>query len=146
MVTIFTIGFAKKSLKDFAEILDRNRVSRIIDTRLRRDSQLSGFAKSRDLKYILEETLKIRYEIVPEFSPTEGLLKTYRKDKDWEKYAEGFRELIKDRKLERFKDKLVGDKAGVCLLCSEAEADKCHRRLLAEFFCRQLPKANIVHL
>jgi len=146
MATIYTIGFTKKSLKEFINLLKKNKITKLIDTRLGKDSQLSGFAKSKDLKYVLEEILKIKYEVVPEFSPTKELLKTYQKDKDWEKYEEGFLNLIKERKLERFKNIVLDEKERVCLLCSEAEANKCHRRLLAEFFSRLEGKVDIVHL
>lgn len=146
MATIYTIGFTKKSLKEFVNLLKKNKITKLIDTRLSRDSQLSGFAKSKDLKYVLEEILKIKYEIMLEFSPTKELLRTYQKDKDWGKYEEIFLKLIKERKLERFKNIVLDEKERVCLLCSEAKADKCHRRLLAEFFSRLGNKADIVHL
>lgn len=146
MTAIYTIGFTKKSLKEFVNLLKKNKITKLIDTRLNRDSQLSGFAKSKDLKYVLKEILKIKYEIMPEFSPTKELLKTYQKDKDWENYEEGFLNLIKERKLERFKNIVLDKKERVCLLCSEAEADKCHRRLLAEFFSRLEDNVNVIHL
>ena len=146
MAAIYTIGFTKKSLEEFVNLLKKNKITKIIDIRLNRDSQLSGFAKSKDLKYVLEEVLKIKYEVIPEFSPTNELLKTYQKDKDWEKYEKGFSELIKERELERFKDIVLDEKERICLLCSEEKADKCHRRLLAEFFSRLGNKVNIIHL
>lgn len=146
MTTIYTVGFTKKSLEEFVNLLKKNKITKIIDIRLNKDSQLSGFAKSKDLKYILEKVLKIKYEIIPEFSPTKELLKTYQKDKDWERYEKGFLELIKKRKLEKFKDVILDNKERICLLCSEAEADKCHRMLLAKFFSRLGNKVNIVHL
>jgi len=146
MTTIYTIGFTKKSLEVFVDLLKKNRISKVIDTRLNRDSQLSGFARSMDLKYVLEEIPKIKYEVIPEFSPTKELLKTYRKNKDWKKYEKGFLDLIKERELERFKDIVLDEKERVCLLCSEAEADKCHRKLLAEFFSRLGNKIEITHL
>jgi len=146
MTTIYTIGFTKKSLKEFVNLLKKNKITKVIDIRLNKDSQLAGFAKSRDLKYILEENLKIKYEVIPEFSPTKELLKTYQKDKDWEKYQKGFSELIKERKLESFKDVVLDKKEKVCLLCSESESDKCHRRLLSEFFKGLGDKVDIIHL
>ena len=146
MVTIYTIGFTKKSLEEFVNLLRKNKITKIIDIRLNRDSQLSGFAKSKDLKYVLEQILKIKYKIMPEFFPTEELLKTYQKDKDWEKYEKSFMGLIKERKLEIFRGIVFDEKERVCLLCSEAEPDKCHRRLLAEFFSRLRNKVNIIHL
>ena len=110
MVTLYTIGFTKKSLEDFTNILKDNKITRVMDIRLNRNSQLSGFAKGRDLKYLLENFLNIQYEVMAEFSPTKELLKTYQKDRDWRKYEEGFLKIIKDRRLERFKDKILDEK------------------------------------
>lgn len=146
MITIYTIGFTKKSLEVFINLLKKNKISKVIDTRLNKDSQLSGFAKSRDLKYLLEGILKIKYKVISEFSPTKDLLETYQKDKDWENYEECFLKLIKERKLERFRDIVLDKKERICLLCSEEKADKCHRRLLAEFFSGLGGKIKIIHL
>ena len=33
-----------------------------------------------------------------------------------------------------------------CLLCSEPDADQCHRRLVAEWWKKHLPSITIVHL
>ncbi|MBW2976249.1 DUF488 domain-containing protein [Candidatus Woesearchaeota archaeon] len=146
MATIYTIGFTKKSLEEFVNLLKKNKITQLVDVRLNKDSQLSGFAKSKDLKYVLGQILKIKYKVIPGFSPTKELLKAYQKDKDWGKYEKKFKELIKERKLERFKDVVLNERERVCLLCSEAEADKCHRRLLAEFFSRLGNKVDVIHL
>ena len=146
MVTLYTIGFTKKSLEDFTNILKDNKITRVMDIRLNRNSQLSGFAKGRDLKYLLENFLNIQYEVMAEFSPTKELLKTYQKDRDWRKYEEGFLKIIKDRRLERFKDKILDEKEKICFLCSEREPDKCHRRLISEFFSALDGNVNVKHL
>lgn len=146
MVTLYTIGFAKKSLEYFSKILRDNGITKVIDIRLNRDSQLSGFAKERDLKYILEKFLNIKYEVVTDFAPTKELLKAYQEDGNWEKYELGFTKIIKDRHLERFKDKILNKKEKICFLCSEDESDKCHRRLISEFFTTLDSNVNIKHL
>ncbi len=45
MTTVYTIGFAGKSLQQFVSLLKRAHVTRLIDVRLRPGSQLSGFAR-----------------------------------------------------------------------------------------------------
>ncbi len=52
-MNIYTIGFTKKSAKEFFEILKKNEIEQVIDIRLNNTSQLSGFAKKNDLKYFL---------------------------------------------------------------------------------------------
>ncbi|MDI6655257.1 MAG: DUF488 domain-containing protein, partial [Candidatus Hydrothermarchaeota archaeon] len=146
MVTIYTIGFTKKSLEEFVNLLRENNITKLIDIRLNRNSQLFGFAKERDIKYILEEFLNMKYEVISEFAPTEELRKEYQKDKDWEKYEKGFLKIIKERNLEKFKGKVLDDKERICLLCSEPEPDNCHRRLISEFFSKLGSNVNIKHL
>ena len=50
---LFTIGFAKKSLRQFVELLKKSNVQHLVDTRLNNTSQLSGFAKKNDLEFVL---------------------------------------------------------------------------------------------
>ena len=51
MITLYTIGFTKKSAEDFFELLKKHHVKNIIDVRISNSSQLAGFAKGNDLIY-----------------------------------------------------------------------------------------------
>ena len=55
MNKIYTIGFTKKTLKDFITRLRNAGVQRIVDIRLNNSSQLAGFAKSPDFEYMLNQ-------------------------------------------------------------------------------------------
>jgi len=118
MITLYTIGFTKKSLEEFFNLLKENKIKKLIDIRLNRESQLSGFAKERDLKYVLKKLLNIKYEAIEEFAPTKELLKEYQKNKDWDKYEIEFKKIISNRKLERFKEKILTEHDKICFLCS----------------------------
>lgn len=58
---IYTIGFTKKSAKEFFEILKTNNIEQIIDVRLNNTSQLAGFTKKDNLEYFLKELCSIDY-------------------------------------------------------------------------------------
>ena len=146
MITLYTIGFTKKSLEEFFNLLKENKIKKLIDIRLNRESQLSGFAKERDLKYVLKKLLNIKYEAIEEFAPTKELLKEYQKNKDWDKYEIEFKKIISNRKLERFKEKILTEHDKICFLCSESKPDKCHRRLISEFFKSLSSNIAIKHL
>ena len=45
MITLFTIGFTKKSAEQFFELLKKNKVKQLVDVRISNGSQLAGFAK-----------------------------------------------------------------------------------------------------
>jgi len=142
---IATIGFTKKSLSRFISLLKSTRVSNLVDTRLRPHSQLSGFAKSEDLEFILQH-FGISYKHCPNLAPTDDLLRKYRADRDWATYEEGYRLLIQRRDALRTIEREAQDGGVVCLLCSEHEPSRCHRRILAEMFAVEHPNCDILHL
>jgi uncharacterized protein (DUF488 family) len=73
-MTIYTIGFTKKSAEEFFTRLQAARVNRVVDVRLNNTSQIAGFAKSRDLEYFLRAIGGIGYVHLPELAPTQDIL------------------------------------------------------------------------
>jgi uncharacterized protein (DUF488 family) len=142
---IFTIGFAKKSAEDLINKLKTNNVTKILDVRLSPNSQQSGYAKQDTLEYILRLN-GIKYEHNALLAPTKQILKDYRKDKDWEKYEKSFNLLLDERK-SRIKINFdnIEDRR-ICLLCTESEPNRCHRRLVAEYLAKQLKDIQINHI
>jgi uncharacterized protein (DUF488 family) len=145
LTKIFTIGFTKKSLQQFIELLRRSAVHSVIDVRLRNTSQLAGWSKYPDFAYLLEEGFGVAYEHHPEFAPTDELLDAYKENQDWPVYEEAFRRLLATRNPETEAHELL-QKESICLLCTEPTADKCHRRLVAEYLASLEPEVEIEHL
>jgi uncharacterized protein (DUF488 family) len=146
MATVFTIGFTKKSLRQFVETLRAAGVRRVVDVRLRNTSQLAGWSKQPDIGYLLEEGFGIAYEHRPEFAPTPEILDKYKKeDSDWAGYEERFNRLLDERKPEKEGRELLA-KDAICLLCAEATPEHCHRRLVAEYLRELAPDIEIKHL
>lgn len=144
-INLYTIGFTKKNAETFFTLLKKNGVKKIIDVRLNNVSQLAGFTKQDDLKYFLKELCRIEYYYYGQLAPTEDILKRYKnKEISWEQYELEFNSLITKRKIEAIISlDLLTD---ACLLCSEATAEHCHRRLLAEYFKKVYKRINIIHL
>jgi uncharacterized protein (DUF488 family) len=143
---IYGIGFTKKSAGEFFGALKANRIERLLDVRLNNTSQLAGFAKQSDLPYFLHEICGIAYEREPLLAPTQEILDAYKKHKgDWEVYTEGYLALIRSRKVETILSREGFEKRTV-LLCSEATADHCHRRLALEYLQKHWNGVNINHL
>ena len=133
--TIFTIGFTKKSAEEFFRLLQEAQVWRLIDIRENRVGQLAGFAKYPDLAFFLDRIGGIAYSYQPLFAPSPEIRDALRKTRDWVQYEKSFLKLMKQRKvLDAVDPSLFEGK--VALLCSEAEADKCHRRLVAEMLAQ----------
>lgn len=146
MPTIYTIGFRKKSLEEFIGLLRDAGVDAIIDIRLRNTSQLAGYTKRDDLDFLLCEGFGIAYEHRPELAPTPEILDTYRDDGDWPAYVRRFDPLMAERQMEHIADEIFARYERPCLLCSEITADKCHRRLVAEYWREHVSELEIVHL
>jgi uncharacterized protein (DUF488 family) len=144
-MTLFTIGFTKKSAEQFFESLRGAGVCRLLDVRLNNSSQLAGFSKRDDLRYFLKAICGIEYAHLPEFAPTQEILDAYKKEKgSWEDYETLYLELVQSRAAELHIQRELFD--GACLLCSEATPEHCHRRLLAEYLSEQWGGIRIVHL
>lgn len=142
---IWTIGFTKKSAEEFFGLLLRSGAKRLVDVRLNNSSQLAGFSKRDDLEYFLKAICGMDYAHVPELAPTQEMLDAYKtKQVDWAEYERRFAGLLAYRKVEEIVPRETLDDA--ILLCSEPKAEKCHRRLVAEYFQSKWPDVVITHL
>jgi len=145
-VEIYTVGFAGKTAEAFFGVLKRAGVRRVADVRLRPNGGLSLFARGTDLPFLLRELCGAEYVHVPLLAPTKEILKDYRKKKTgWPEYERRYRALLDERdaagKLNRA---LFAVPAA--LLCSEASADQCHRRLAAEYLRSHWQGVAVTHL
>ena len=145
-MTIFTIGFTKKSAQTFFTRLREAHVRRLVDIRLNNVSQLAGFTKKDDLRFFTKEICGIDYVHLPELAPTADILDRWRKQKDgdWALYERSFLNLMRERKIEKTVPRELID--GACLLCSEERPEHCHRRLVAEYLQDKWGSGRIEHI
>jgi uncharacterized protein (DUF488 family) len=161
-VDLYTIGFTKKSAEQFFGLLRVHGVRRVIDIRLRNQTQLAGFTKKDDLAYFLR-LHKIEYVHEPLLAPTAELLDAYRGAKrlssrdpepvsgpgggriGWEEYEKRFIALLEERRIEKAIKKSDFRKPSA-LLCSEPTPEQCHRRLVAEHLAKRWPGVTVHHL
>lgn len=146
MSTVYTIGYTRKSLERFIRMLQEAGIDAVVDVRLRNTSQLAGFAKRDDLAFLLREGFGIEYEHRPDLAPTPEILDAYRADGDWPAYEAAFRQVLARRRAEEVGRELLARYRRPCLLCSEPTAEKCHRRLVAEWWAGRLPGVEVKHL
>jgi uncharacterized protein (DUF488 family) len=147
MPTLFTIGYTRKSLEQFIRLLQASEVDALIDVRLRNTSQLAGFSKRDDLAFLLREGFNIAYEHRPDLAPTEAILDAYKRDGDWRAYEREFRRLLAERDPDAETGRqLLQHFRRPCLICAEPTPERCHRRLLAEWWAERLTGLEVVHL
>ena len=145
MRTLYTIGFTRSSAEHFFGRLRDAGVRRLLDVRLHNRSQLAGFSKAGDLEWFLAELLDVAYEHRLDPAPTAELLKDYQQKRIGpDEYAEVFRTLLVQR------DVAGGDRTPfegpTVLLCSEADPDHCHRRVVAEHLAEAWGGLTVTHL
>jgi uncharacterized protein (DUF488 family) len=143
---VLTIGYTRKSLERFLNLLREAKVDAVIDVRLRNTSQLAAFAKRDDLAYILSECAGIAYEHHMELAPTPEILSTFRSNEDWSEYVDSFQHLMRKRDMAAVGQELLARYTRPCLLCSEPAPDRCHRSLVAELWANVVPGLEVVHL
>jgi uncharacterized protein (DUF488 family) len=143
---VYTTGFTKKTAAEFFGALKQAGIKRLIDVRLHNSSQLAGFTKKEDLPFFLMEICRIEYLHEPLLAPTQDILDAYKKQKgSWLDYERCFLALLKDRKVEENIDRKLFETPTV-LLCSEATAEHCHRRLVLEYLQTKWGNLEITHL
>ena len=143
---IYTIGFTQTTAERFFCRLKAAGVKRLLDVRLNNSSQLAGFAKAQDLPFFLRELVGARYEHDPRLAPTQDLLDEYKKRKgEWSDYEHRFLELMAQRHIEGALSPAEFE-VPTALLCSEATAENCHRRLVCEYLAAHWPEVRPVHL
>lgn len=145
-MTLYTIGFAQKSAREFFGILQRAAIKQLVDVRLNNRSQLAGFTKREDLVYFLSELCQAEYRHELLLAPSKELLNGYKNGEiSWPEYVSRFLALLDERKLDHVMENLIHP-APTVLLCSEPKPDKCHRRLVAEHLQSRHRGIEIIHL
>ncbi|MFV1991944.1 MAG: DUF488 family protein, partial [Acidimicrobiales bacterium] len=133
------------SAQHFFERLNRAGVRRLVDIRLNNVSQLAGFAKAADLAYFLDAICSVTYEHEVRLAPTQDLLKAYRDNEiGWSEYESDFRNLMIERNIPAVLER-EAYQAKTALLCSEADPEQCHRRLVGELLTASW-RAKVEHL
>jgi uncharacterized protein (DUF488 family) len=144
---IYTLGYTKKSAEEFFGVLEEHGIERVVDVRLKNTSQLAGFTKKQDLEYFLRRMLGIEYCHLEFLAPTPELMTAYRESgQDWDLYEQEFTKLLEERDVLSMLDREFFSAKRSCLLCSEPDADHCHRRLVAEHLKEAWPDVEVVHL
>lgn len=143
---IYTIGFTQTTAERFFGRLRDARVERLLDVRLNNSSQLAGFAKAQDLPYFLRELVGATYEHEPRLAPTQELLDDFKKRRgSWADYEPRFMALLAERRVETLLSPADFERR-TALLCSEATAEHCHRRLVCEYLDERWGGVTAVHL
>jgi uncharacterized protein (DUF488 family) len=131
-VQVYTIGFTRKSAERFFELIRSAGARSVTDVRRRPDTQLSGFAQGRDLRYFVPKLAGIPYRHELLLAPSTELLNDYRRHGlPWPDYVPRYLAELRERRVETALN--PADIEQTIVLCSEPTTERCHRRLCLEY-------------
>ena len=144
---VYSIGFTQTTAERFFGRLKKAGIRRLLDVRLNNTSQLAGWAKQADLPFFLREIVQADYVHEPLLAPTQEILTAYKKNGgDWVTYEMAFNALLAARQIETSLSRDLLFDCPTALLCSEATAEFCHRRLVLEYLCKNWGPFVVIHL
>ena len=142
---VYTAGFTKWLAEDFFEKLNALNINKLIDIRLRPNSQLSGFTREVNFSYFLKKLSHVEYEHQINLAPTKELLNRRRKNNlSWQEFESEYLNLITDDILEYCFKEI--SKQNILFLCSESEPQFCHRRVLTDKLLSLNSELKVTHL
>ena len=145
MMKLATIGYEGLSVTNFFDILLGNQVKMLIDVRELPLSRKPGFSKGALGKQALNYGL--RYVHLGGLGCPREIRHEYRDDGDWKKYTKRFLAYLhtQDREIENLLGLISSESA--CLLCFEADPQRCHRCYVAKAVARIASmNLEIIHL
>jgi uncharacterized protein (DUF488 family) len=129
MIELMTIGYEKLTQESFFRLLQKNKVSMLVDVRESAVSRRPGFGKTA-LRQSMA-SLGIQYEHIAELGCLQDLRPQDHVDQEWA--------------LELLGDSMRRER--VCLMCSEADHKVCHRSVVVdEVIDRQTEDVRVRHL
>jgi len=145
MIELMTVGYESLSLAEFLGMLERCRVTMLVDIRELPISRKPGFSKAALESAVVKRGLK--YEHLVELGCPRDIRHEYRADNDWARYTKRFKAYL-DGQTEGL-EKLAGwmKDERCCLLCYEEDFNFCHRSFVVEKVAGLLDEdARINHL
>jgi uncharacterized protein (DUF488 family) len=143
--TLYTIGYEKRTLDEFVELLEDAGIGALIDVRETAWSHKPGFSKTAFAAAL--GTAGIEYVHAP-FAGNPKKLRAAAANHA--ACLDAYRVYLKQN--EEIVDKLddvirpyLSDGVNVCIVCFERHADDCHRSILGEAWCRQ-GRRSVKHL
>jgi uncharacterized protein (DUF488 family) len=140
---LFTFGYEGLSLESFLARLKSAGVKTVIDVRANPLSRKRGFSK-RGLAAALEAT-GIKYAHAKAMGCPKPVRDRYKLDADWSVYTRDFLAYL-NHQLEAVAEVArVADSSPSCLICFEADFNRCHRTFVARAAAK-IGKFRITHI
>ena len=130
MIELMTIGYEGMTLKEFLDVLQRCRVTMLVDVRELAISRKPGFGKAALSAALAGRGIK--YEHLVDFGCPKEIRHKYREDGDWARYTRKYKAYLETQEapMERLWHLMLDERC--CLMCFEEDFNFCHRSFIAE--------------
>lgn len=129
-MTLYTIGYEGLSTDAFMALLEQHRIDVVVDIRELPLSRKPGFSKKALAQWL--DSAGFAYRHIAALGCPKPVRDAYREDGNWQRYTKGFLHHL-DRQTEALQDLAMLARGSRCaLLCFEADANFCHRSLVAQ--------------
>ncbi len=142
-ITLYTIGYEKRSIQEYISILKASDVALVIDVRKNPLSRKKGFSKKA-----LSEALssaEIAYRHLPELGIESSLRRGLKKPEDYQRLFRTYEASILpvNQAALEVVEQLLKRFDRVALTCFELEHTSCHRHCVANTFAGKYPILNL---
>jgi uncharacterized protein (DUF488 family) len=127
---IQTFGYEGLTIQAFIEHLKRSGTEVVVDVRANPLSRKHGFSKKAFATYL--GNAGIRYVHAAGLGCPKPVRDRYKLDGDWSAYTIGFLRYLKGRGDDVASIAAVARRTTVCLVCFEADFERCHRKFVAD--------------
>lgn len=143
--TLYTIGYEKRTIDEFLELLEDAGIGALIDVRETAWSHKPGFSKTAFAAALA--TAGIEYVHAP-FAGNPKQLRDAAPDHA--ACLDAYRSYLRQNaaivgKLDELIRPYLSEGVNVCIACFERHADDCHRSILGEAWCRE-GRRSVKHL
>lgn len=129
-MAIYTAGYEGLSIDTFIARLKQAGIDKVLDVREYPLSRKAGFSKKAFAACLAESG--ITYEHCPPLGCPKPIRNQYKIDGDWDLYAQNFRAYIRTQTDLLLSLNTEAATQRICMVCYEADANFCHRSLIAE--------------
>jgi uncharacterized protein (DUF488 family) len=127
---IFTIGYEGLDINAFLSLLAKHGIATVVDVRELPLSRKPGFSKKALANALNLSGLKYVHMVA--LGCPKLVRDRYREDGNWKRYTEGFMAYLKTQGDAIATLSSLGASANCALLCYEADANFCHRLMVAD--------------
>lgn len=143
---LFSIGYEKRSIDAYLNLLVKYNVKLLCDVRKNPFSMKYGFSKNQLRVYCCDK-LNIKYIHIPDLGIKSQLRKNLNTKKDYESIFKSYqKELINKHENLKYLKEVFKKYNRMAFMCFERDHNFCHRNMLIDYYNKKFEPVSPIHL